>query len=212
MYVGLDMVNIITEVCNTSVVDIDERLAVATAAADCVKTNITSHDDNTAQIARLKAVDWNTIDAIIIMGGTNDFDGSSFGNSDSTVITSEAGAINIIVSQLSTSYGLKPIYFVKEPVKWFSETVDDARTYPDDHWCDVFTRGGMTLAQFFNQIEEQFNVVNHIPVCDLYYGLAWNKQNFWNYFDITKDGTHPYKGFSQIAEKISSFLIANKVF
>lgn len=210
IYVGLDIVNLVTMTCDTNT-SIESRFEDAYAAADCVKTVTTSHDNNTAQIDRLKAVDFSSVDAIVVMAGTNDYAGA-FGNADSTDITEENGAINVIVEKLSTSYGTIPIYYVKEPVKWFPHTVNEEVVYTDDYWCDVYKRNNMTIAEYFDKISEQFATVNHIPVCDLYYGLGWNKYNFWNYFRQNLDGTHPYRGFRQIAEKIVSFIIANKMF
>ena len=45
----------------------------------------------------------------------------------------------------------------------------------------------------------------------MYNTLGWNKYNFSQYFNDS-DGTHPKKGFKEIAKKIASFLIANKTF
>lgn len=49
---------------------------------------------------------------------------------------------------------------------------------------------------------------NNVPVCDMYNTLGWNLYNFNNFFDNT-DSTHPFKGFEQIAEKISKFILSN---
>lgn len=51
----------------------------------------------------------------------------------------------------------------------------------------------------------------HIPVCDMYNTLGWNKNNF-NHKLLDNDGTHPYYGLKEMAVKMAAFLIANKNF
>ena len=67
-----------------------------------------------------------------------------------------------------------------------------------------------TLKDFSEAIENEVRL-NHISCCDMYNTLGWNKYNFSQYFN-DNDGTHPKKGFKEIAKKIASFLIANKTF
>ena len=66
---------------------------------------------------------------------------------------------------------------------------------------------GKTLREFSELL---YTVVrnNNVPVCDMYNTLGWNLYNFNNFFDNT-DSTHPFKGFEQIAEKISKFILSN---
>ena len=49
---------------------------------------------------------------------------------------------------------------------------------------------------------------NHIPVCDLYYGMGWTKYNFAT-FCTAADKTHPRNGFDVLAEKMAAFISAN---
>lgn len=51
----------------------------------------------------------------------------------------------------------------------------------------------------------------HIPVCDMYNTLGWNKNNF-NHKLLDNDGTHPYYGLKEMAAKMAAFLVANKNF
>lgn len=73
-------------------------------------------------------------------------------------------------------------------VRWIGYTNG---TGLDENFSDILVIGTMTLRQFAQKV---YDIVksNHIPVCDLYNSLGWNKYNFSSYFS-DDDGTHPYK-------------------
>lgn len=207
IYSPLDIINIVKSVTNTYISVYADRFVNQIAAAECIKTHV--GDDNESVIARLLNIDWSNVDAVVIMAGANDFVDTRYGTSGSFDINRTFGAINEMVRLLSSVYKNIPIYFVTETVRWFNYS---GGVGVDSDWCDVYipTGGTLTYKEFFAALSNEA-VINHLPVIDLYNTLGWNKWNFSNFF-TDNDGTHPYKGFRQIAEKIVSGIIANKVF
>lgn len=219
LYAQLDIVSIVTSICNTNIAQYADRFVDLDAAVSCIVDHSIGNPD-TKHIAALKNIDWSTIDAVVIMAGANDFGVQSFGDIDSTDKRKESGAINEIVRMLSSTYKKTAIYFSSDTVRWFNY---NSGTISDDNWGDVYhaTEGGvtgtLTYKEWTEAIINQFKL-HHIPTIDLYNTLGWNKWNFSEYFPTGEsssssyDGTHPRKGFRQIAEKIVSFIIANRVF
>lgn len=207
IYSPFDIINIISAVCDTSIETYSNRFANQEAAAECIKTH--QSDDNTAIIERLKSINWEIVDAIIIFAGINDFNDLFYGNTDSMNINRTYGAINGIIKLLSSTYGNIPIYYFSPIVNWHNYNNGSGT---DENWCDNYipNGGSITLRQFAQNCVAEF-IKNHIPSFNLYETLGWNKWNFSNYFN-QNDGTHPFKGFKQIAEKIINSVISNKVF
>lgn len=74
---------------------------------------INDNDDNTAQVQRLKAVDFNTVDYITIMYGTNDYTSLvPLGSKDSNLDTDFNGAINKVIENIQTTYPHIKILFL----------------------------------------------------------------------------------------------------
>lgn len=207
IYSPLDIVNIVKAATNTDIEVYADRFVNQEAAIECVKDH--NGDDNTAIMNRLKAIDWSTVGAVVCMAGANDFNDKQYGTSGSTDISKTLGAINEIIRMLNSTYKNIPIYLATDTVRWFNYSSGSG---VDSDWCDVYVPSGGTLTykEFFAAIINE-GKNNHIPVIDLYNELGWNKWNFSNFF-TDNDGTHPLKGFRQIAEKIVSFIISNKVF
>ena len=84
-------------------------------------------------------------------------------------------------------------------------TVYEARK--PEYFSDIKTYNNKTLKQFAQDIYNEVKL-NHITACDLYNNLGWNRYNFSQYFDDT-DGTHPYRGFKDLAEHIYKFIYSN---
>ena len=199
-YAGLDIVNLIKAVVN-------KDFTIQITCADWIKEN--TSDDNTATIERLASLDFNTVDAVTILAGVNDFKGGQeLGETGSNSEGKTLGAINIIISMLLNAYPHIKLYWIT-PTVWYAENSLAERT--DENWSDNYKNGeGITMPEFVDAIIKE--VRNwHIPICDLYWSLGWNKANFKNYF-LDTDGVHPYKGFDAIGKKIAAFLIANKTF
>lgn len=208
LYAQLDIVSIISAICNTSIETYADRLVDTIACAQCIADH-NYGDDNTLIVQQLSEIDWSAVDAVVIMAGGNDFSASAFGSVDSSDKMVESGAINEIVRLMSSTYKNIPIYYSTDTVKWFNYSGGQGS---DSDWCDVYvpSGGSLTYREFFAAIVNQFKL-HHIPTIDLINELGWNKWNFSNFF-MDYDGTHPYKGFRQIAEKIVCSILANKVF
>lgn len=74
---------------------------------------INDNDDNTAQVQRLKAVDFNTVDYITIMYGTNDYTSLvPLGSKNSNQDTDFNGAINEVIENIQTTYPHIKILFL----------------------------------------------------------------------------------------------------
>lgn len=202
-YSPLDIVSMITAVCGDAT-NVDEKYKNQIAAAECVNTH--SGDNNTEIINRLKNIDWATVDMIFIMAGTNDFNGMNLGTSGSTNPNTTLGAINAIVSTFCSKYKNIKVFYCNPIVRWFNYS---GGTGVDTDWCDVYTgSGSMTCKEFGESLLNEF-VLNHITTKNIYSSMGWNKYNFSNYFN-SNDGTHPYKGFRQLGQTISSFIVSEK--
>lgn len=167
-------------------------------------------DDNTAILLRAKQIDWSKVDGVTIFAGTNDWAsnnpvlGPTGGNDPNYTL----GAINEIIRLLLSTFKQLKIYWFTPIVRWVDYS-GGAGT--DAGWSDVkiYNDTDGTLKQFAAAIENEVRF-NHIPVCDLYNTLGWNKNNFSEYFN-DNDGTHPRKvaGATFLAKKIGAFILAN---
>ena len=196
-YAALDIVSLVEAVSNND-------YSYATAAATYLDNNGSSGRMDIVQ--RLSAIEWAKIDAVTILGGSNDwFGGASIGVSGGNDKGTVFGAINEIVRMLLTAYPSIKLY-------WFTPTVRWIGTAPrtEENWGDNYAVNGKTLMEFSSALFGEV-VNNHIPICDMYNTLGWTMYNFKEYF-LDSDGTHPYKGFEPIGEKMVSFLNANRTF
>ena len=172
------------------------------AAAQYLKDNV--GDDNTPQINVLANIDFDSLDWIIVMAGTNDWTGDvPIGtDTDEGDFATIKGGIRKIVSYLCAGCPNARILFMAEPVRYFQER-DRA------HWCDVYQNGnGNTLTDIINAIIESTKF-NHVPVVNLYHNLGWNEFNFDTYFRYPGgevDLTHPYSGFKAIAQMAGKYI------
>ena len=195
-YAALDIVNIVKAWTSGdwSIVD---------AANQYLKDN--ASDDNTVIIDNLKNTPISNVDIVTLFAGTNDLTGGSvLGDLNSETAGEVCGAINLIVKMLLET-NQKIRIFVFTPIVRYMGSVSDEK------WSDVYTSSkGYTLPQLCEKITECAKQL-HLPVCDMYWGLGWNKYNFSNYF-LDSDQTHPYKGFDAIARKMLAFINANRNF
>lgn len=156
-------------------------------------------------ITELKNNPVSTAEVVTIMAGTNDFSGSvSLGTSGSTDKSTVFGAINSIIQEILTTNPKIRLFMFSPTIRWYNYT-GIATSDPDD-FSDVVVRGGLTLKEFSAAVVGEIEK-SHIPVCDMYNTLGWNKWDFNNYF-LDTDGTHPYKGFKNIANRFYAFLKA----
>lgn len=200
-YAALDIINMIRAACN-------KDFSMQTAANEYLITS--DSDDNSLAINNLKTIDWGKVDAVTIFAGTNDwYTPNTIGASGSNDVNYTLGAINEIIRLVSSTYPHVKMFFFTPVVRWldYSETngVGTAVKWSDEYEVS----GNGTLKQEAAAIMNEVTL-NHIPVCDMYNTLGWNKYNFKNYFQGS-DGTHPRKeaGVMMLAKKILSFITAN---
>lgn len=201
-YAALDIINMVKASCEQ---DFTKQIAANTYLI------ANASDDNTKQITALQNIDWSNVDGVIIFAGTNDWLTSNrIGVTGSNDINYTLGAINEMIRLLLTTYPHLKIYWFTPIVRWldYNETTGSGT---DAQWSDVYSvTGNGTLKEFSAKIQNEV-VLNHIPVCDMYNSLGWNKYNFKNYF-TGSDGTHPrtYNGVTYLAKKNIAIYINQK--
>lgn len=180
-YAALDIVNLVGAICSGDFTYQD-------SAAEYISEQ--------AVIARAKTVDITKVDIVTIFGGTNDWaSNQDLGTVDDADKTTTLGALNNIITTLLTANPRLKIYIITPPVRYFGST------HTSEYWCDRYKNGNQqTLLELCESIESVANK-NYMPVIDMHRNLGWNETNFWEFF-VTPDGTHPYKGFGWIAQKI----------
>lgn len=200
-YAALDIINMVKASCEQ---DFTKQIAANTYLI------ANTSDDNTKQITALQNIDWGKVDAVIIFAGTNDwYTPNVIGVTGSNDVRYTLGAINEMIRLLLTTYPHLKIYWFTPIVRWldYNETTGSGT---DAQWSDVYSvTGNGTLKEFSAKIQNEV-VLNHIPVCDMYNSLGWNKYNFKNYF-VGSDGIHPrtYNGVTYLAKKILQFILTN---
>lgn len=203
-YAALDIYNMVKSSC-------EQDFTKQIAAANWLRDN--AGDDNTAIIQRLVDIDWSKVDAVTILGGTNDWHNSpdSFGESGSTDANYTLGAINEIIRLLTSTYKHISLYWFTTIVRYETPSgtsIINSRVH--ENWSDVWQNlAGKTLKDTIQPIIAEVSN-NKIPICDMYNTLGWNENNFSQYFNI--DNSHPYNGFEQIAKKMIGFINANRTF
>lgn len=195
-YAALDIVNIVKAwtLGDWSLVDAANQYLIDNAS-----------DDNTIIIDNLKNNPITSVNVVTILGGTNDLTGGSILGTNNSILPNEVcGAINLIVKMILEANPNIRIFIFTPIVRYIG-------SISDENWSDVWVNSkGYTLPQLCEKISECAKLL-HIPICDMYWGLGWNRYNFSNYF-IESDVTHPYKGFSSIAKKMIGFINSNRNF
>lgn len=201
-YAGLDIINMIKAACS-------QNFEIVENSAEYVKNYYpvtdSNYDNNTAIIQRLKSIDWNNVDIVTIFAGTNDWNnGSTLGVSGTEDVNTTLGAINEIIKLVSMTYPHMRIYFFTPIVRYVNKVA------ADENWSDTKTnREGKTLADYVSSISSEVKL-NHIPICDMYYGIGLNKYTLPVY---SNDLTHPNKkGYELVGSMFYSFLQANCMF
>ena len=196
-YAAYDLVNLVKSWCDNDFTYID-------AAQAFLSSN--QGDDNSAQIARLKAQTVANTDMVIIMSGVNDFTRNKvLGDADSTNKGEVSGAINLVIQYLLTANPNLTIYLVNNKRYYANGNFTDAGL------SDNITNGqGLHLSDYNECIARQAAKWN-VPICDVHDSLGWNMYNHSVYF--ASDGAHcTSKGYEIIARKIWSFIKANEIF
>lgn len=169
---------------------------------DAAIAEIDAHYGNTTYSTiynRLKAIDFNTVDFITFMYGTNDANNPVFeiGPTDSTDTYTVNGALNHILQKLITTYphikvyALSPI-FRQSLTGWGDGDSDDSKL-PD----------GVYLYDIAQAIVDKAKEY-HIPIKDMYNESGINRYNADHFL---KDGVHPGDAGNQLmAEVIHKYL------
>lgn len=143
---------------------------------------------------RLKSIDFNTVDFITFMYGTNDANNSVFeiGTPDSTDTYTVNGALNYILQTLITTYphikvyALSPI-FRRKLSGWGDGDSDDSKL-PD----------GVYLYDIAQAIVDKAKEY-HVPVKDMYNESGINRYNADHFL---KDGVHPGDAGNQLMNEV----------
>ena len=150
---------------------------------------------------RLKSIDFNTVDFITFMYGTNDANNSVFeiGETDSDDTYTVNGALNYILQTLITTYphikvyALSPI-FRQKLSGWGDGDSDDSKL-PD----------GVYLYDIAQAIVDKAKEY-HVPVKDMYNESGINRYNADHFL---KDGVHPGdEGVKLMNEVICKYLLS----
>ena len=162
-------------------------------------------DDNSAAIERLKATSIENVDIVIIFGGSNDFNNSTFGTpTDINPVGNTCGGINQVVDSIQAAKPNMPIYFFT-PIP---------RMATPEIWCDEYrindkdSEGrSLSFPSLIERIQECVRY-NHLPCCDMFNALGINRKNILTY---APDGVHPTKAYPLVANRIYSFIMANRI-
>lgn len=190
-YAALDVCNLIDAWVNNSWTKVDAANAYLIANFG---------DDNTEQINNLKSNPISSADIVTIFAGTNDCNSSvPLGTNDSSDNTNICGALNDCINKILTANPAIKIFVFTPIVRYFGSVAEG-------NWSDVKENTlGLKLPQYAQCIMDCAKY-NHIPSCDLYWTLGWNKINFAHWFG--NDETHPTYGYEYLASKILSFILS----
>lgn len=200
-YAGLDVYSMVLAATT-------QDYTVVNNCADFVDTNASPMYSAKEAVNRLQSIDWASVDVVVVFAGTNDWHNGSdnLGESGSDDEDTTLGAINKIIQLINSAYPHVQLY-------WFTPIVrhlGSESSWGESTWAGNTKKGGRTLLEFVDIVKNEVER-NNIPVCDLYRTLGWNPYNFKYYFN-SGDGTHPDRGLRFIAQKIASFIEANRTF
>lgn len=156
-------------------------------------------------LQELSKISITDVDIVTIFGGTNDCSSGidlTDGDNASLDTSNIRGAINYMIKTILESNPKIKIYLYTPIIRKYDP--NDDSTWSDDY---VNNSKGVLLPQYVEEIKA-IGKYNHIPTCDLYNDMGWNKYNFHE-FCLPTDLTHPRFGFDRLAEKMSSFILGN---
>lgn len=145
---------------------------------------------------RLSSTNWNSVDAITILFGTNDFTNqASLGSNSDVVGTTFKGAINKIVKNINETLPHVRIIFIT-PIfmsRMYSTDGENSDDYPN--------KDGIYFKEFINAIKD-LSEMNHVPFINLNALSGINKYNSSAYLS---DGKHlNEKGSLRLARVIGN--------
>lgn len=164
-------------------------------------------DDNSAIIQELKGVNLQEIDVVTIFIGTNDKDSVIGEIGDTTAVGNSLGGLYTAISKLLTANPNISIYYFSPIVRYLGKLNE---AWDDSLWCDNYV--GARGVAFPDMVDKFIEGAEHwkIPVCNMYRTMGVNQFNIKAIMHSTNgDGTHPYRGYKMIANKMISFIAAN---
>lgn len=162
-----------------------------------------------SELTAMKSLDMSKLDILTIFAGTNDWTSECvIGEADSNNILEYKGALNMAINMLCSTYPKLKIYLFTPIVRWYEGAGTLDWDNPSQFSDTCVNDANVKLSVFADAVLDVAKR-NHIPACDLYNGLGWNVYNY-HVFCRVNDGTHPYKGFEQIADKMASFIMSNQ--
>ena len=153
-------------------------------------------------VARLKNIDFNTVDIITIGYGTNDFGGGKMIDNQNNLYDTNtfAGALRYSIETISKAYPNIEIVICTPIYRFW---IDDSNNFLYD--SNTYEINGKKLTDFV-EIEKKIANDYSLTVVDNYYDLNINETNRAKYFPVD-DGTHPNReGRKLIAEYIAKKL------
>lgn len=192
-YGAVDISNLVKAWANKDWTAVDNAIAWLTE---------NRNDNNSNQIEKLKANPIENTDIVIVFGGSNDCANGTFGApNDTNPVMNTCGGINQIIYSILSVKPDMPIYFFTPIPRMVIDTwCDDYRTDQSD------AHGSLSFPSLVKRIKECVEH-NHIPCCDMYNAIGINRKNIYTYAD---DGVHPNHGYSMLANKMYSFIMANR--
>lgn len=162
--------------------------------AQWLRTNYGPNDPYLAIVNSVKDLDISTIDIITVLGGTNDIGTTFISGTTHTIIN---GISSIVEALLTANPAIKLIFFTPI-VRYFG---DVSQTWDESLWCQNYINGAnLSFNQLINEVVTGAQL-NNVRYCNLYYELGITKQ--WVKANaVNGDGTHLYKAWENIAEKI----------
>lgn len=163
--------NLCSCIVNNDWIEVDEYLSSNPSEASYIP-----------HIDRLKSIDWESVHAIGIMYGANDYMTSTpIGNEYNTDYHNYDGAIAYGLDLLLTKYPHLQVIlfspFYRQPTNGDIETDTDNAT----------NSAGISMAQYGESLKNVSDVI-HCPVIDMYHCIGINK---YNKTLLMEDGTHP---------------------
>lgn len=187
-------------------VDVAEAIATGSwapmEAAAQIRFEATG-DDNRPIVARLKAVDWGTVDYIASFWGTNDFNNAvPLGADTENNRTSIRGGVNRVVQRILTAHPhIKMVWIA--PMFRARQSVGDGKDSDSTP-----NTAGLYLVEYADAIREAA-ARHHLPALDLYRTSGIGPLNYAHYLQSqTIDGLHPgtEPGKQLVSGRIAGFL------
>ncbi|VXA58276.1 hypothetical protein ACI8B_60118 [Acinetobacter proteolyticus] len=163
-------------------------------------TRDNASDDNTPQANALSAVNWASVDVLVISFGTNDWNGNPLGTSfiaDPTGATFK-GALCYVIEQIQSKYPHLQLVFVGMSYRLKTGATDPSQNSDDEPSAYGY------LYEYQQAILEAA-AKYHLPAYDFYKNSGVNRYTYTQYL---RDGVHPkpISGYQHWANKIGSFL------